>query len=116
MNNNQTTAHARYEAHVKESLLAGKPVEYRLKDFLPKDNKSKTKRSRPKTKYEKMVLEAFEEGKIMFPKMHEDVTIRHAYIKSTIMHWMSECESIDEVKELYNTYKRITYNTPVFEY
>lgn len=109
-------AHARYEAHVKESLLAGKPIEYSLKDFLPKDTNNKTKRSRPKTKYEKMVFEAFEEGKRMFPKMHEDVTIRHAYINNTIMRLMAECESIDEVKELYSTYKRITYNTPVFEY
>ena len=104
-------AHARYEAHVKEALLAGKPVEYSLKDFLPKD---KTKRSQ--SRYEKMVFEAFEEGKRMFPKMREDVTIRHAYINNIIMRLMAECESIDEVKELYSTYKRITYNTPVFEY
>lgn len=40
---NNSIAHAKYDNHVKESLLSGKPVEFSLKDFLPKKEQVKKK-------------------------------------------------------------------------
>jgi hypothetical protein len=40
---NNSVAHTLYDNHVKESLLSGKPVEYSLKDFLPKKEQPKRK-------------------------------------------------------------------------
>lgn len=115
MNNRMTVTQKLYENHVKESLLAGKPVEYSFKDFMPKDSR-KTKSKTKRTKYEKMIYDVFKKGKEMFPDMHKDVISRYSYIKSEIMKLMVECNSIEEVRELYNTYRQIIYYTPVYEY
>lgn len=118
MNNNQTTAHARYEAHVKDALLTGKPVKFDLKDFQGGKNHSekKRKKARQKTKYESIVFDAFKKGKELFPRMEEDMVVRHSYINSIIMEEMTKCESIDETRQLYDTFVNITYHTPVTKY
>lgn len=120
MNKNQTTAHERYNSHIKESLLSGKPVEYSLKDFLPRDfspqKKPRRKNRVNKNKYEKIIWDIIKEGKKMFPKKYEEMSFRHAYITRSIMYHMAMYDTIEDVKELYKAYVNITHNTPVNEY
>jgi len=40
-----STAHARYNTHIKECLTSGKQVELSMKDFLPTKSKTTTKKT-----------------------------------------------------------------------
>jgi len=42
--------------------------------------------------------------------------IRHGYIAEEMAYLMSQCNIIEEARELYNTWKHITYNTPCHKY
>lgn len=115
MNKNQTVVHERYNNHIKESLLSGKPIEYNMSDFLlQKDQEEKNRVN--KNKYEKIIWDIIKEGKKMFPKKYEEMSFRHAYITRSIMYHMAMCDTIEDVKELYKAYVNITHNIPVNEY
>ena len=111
MNNRMTVAQKLYENHVKESLLSGKPVEYSIKDYLLNNSKQK-KQQGTKTNTEKIIETIIKQNKKDLPGI-ENIHLRSSLLKNNVMQLMNEAETIEQVSDIYNTYQRIIYNTPI---
>lgn len=112
MNHEQSSAHERYNAHIKESLMSGKSIEMNMKDFLPqKRNNKKVYKKGDGVK--QVILNIIKRNKEEYFKMPEYPILRHSLLSNEVMNMMNEAETLEEVKEIYATYKSIIYNTPI---